>query len=104
MSNHTQGPWRQGFTLATNVTRRWTQEQWQQNEERERRLVFVNFTARDEGSGRKLIAACESEDDARLIAAAPELLDALKDLVDNGIGTESVKHARAAIAKAKEKE
>lgn len=40
-------------------------------------------------------------DNARLIAAAPELLEALEDLVNNGIGTQAVNRARAAIAKAR---
>ena len=42
----------------------------------------------------------ETRANARLIAAAPELLEALKDIVDNGIGTEAVKRARSVIAKA----
>lgn len=44
----------------------------------------------------------QCEANAQLIAAAPELLDALKLLVDNGgIGPESMfRYARAAIAKA----
>lgn len=73
MSAHTPGPWKQGYTLSTEVTRRWTAEQWAQNDARERRLVFANFTSKDQGSCRRLIAVCESEDDAPLIAAAPDL-------------------------------
>jgi hypothetical protein len=47
-----------------------------------------------------------SSDDARLIAAAPDLLEALKDMLDNhedactGYGEGAADKARAAIAKA----
>ena len=43
-------------------------------------MVFAEFTISDQGRGRRLVAAChESEADARLIAAAPDLLAALKE-------------------------
>lgn len=79
MSKHTQGPW-----AATS------------NDHPEQGVY---------GSGYRIAKMTGGEiqrdhANARLIAAAPELLEALKDLVNNGIGTEAVKHARAAIAKA----
>jgi hypothetical protein len=37
---------------------------------------------------------------ARLIAAAPDLLECLKDICENGYGMISVERGRAAIAKA----
>jgi len=102
---HTPGPWRQGFTLLTDATRRWTPEQWQQNNARERRLVFANFTSLDQGSSRKLVAVCESEADARLISAAPKLLFNLKRLCAIADGGDVVcwanewDNARAVISK-----
>lgn len=43
----------------------------------------------------------ERDANARLIAAAPELLEALQDLVDTGfVGGPQLKRAQAAIAKA----
>ena len=58
---------------------------------------------RDCGSGysRNYEHHGSGEADARLIAAAPELLEALQDLVDTGfVGGPQLKRAQAAIAKA----
>lgn len=69
-AQHTQGRLKQGYTLATPQTRQWTGEQWEQNEAREKCLVFADFTPLDEGRGRKLVAACRQgpEDARRLVA------------------------------------
>jgi hypothetical protein len=60
-------------------------------------------------AGNRVVAQCDREDEARLIAAAPELLAALQPFVSFNsseewieltVRTESVTRARAAIAKA----
>lgn len=105
-TKHTPGPWSQGRTLRTNQTQQWTPEQWQVNQAIERRLVFYRFTSADEGRSRILVAQCDREEDAHLIAAAPELLEALKGLVAwaddlrREDPAEDLRKARAAIAKA----
>lgn len=76
-SAHTAGPWRQGVTLPTPQTRRWTADQISENNQRERKLVFANFSAIDSGRSRQLIAEFEREEDARFASAAPDLLDAV---------------------------
>lgn len=53
-------------------------------------------------SGPHLVALTFSEGDARLIAAAPELLAALQEVVNNPTRQGSYVQARAAIAKATE--
>ena len=111
MSAHTPGPWTQGRTLLTPQTRDWPEERWVENDKFERRMVFANFSSVDRGIGRVRIAVCESAEDARLIAAAPELLEALIDVVaiaqldkwDQAVsGRQSfLWNAKVAIAKAK---
>lgn len=81
MSKHTPGPWRQGFTLITNTTKRWSAKQFADNQQREQRSVYANFNADDQGRSRKLIAVFESQDDAAFAALAPELLNALRCFV-----------------------
>ena len=75
--SYTPGPWSQGRTLMTSQTRRWSAAELTENDLVERRMVFANFLALDDGRSRRRVAVCESEADARLIAAAPELYEAL---------------------------
>ena len=91
MSNHTMGPWFCPTPLHGTF--------------------YVE--ARIDGGMLQEVASCgptaepsQQAANARLLAAAPELLEALKVLVENGgIGPEQMFHdARAAIAKATGKE
>lgn len=74
---HTHGPWSQGITLETEQTRRWTSEQIEENDRRERRMVFANFSPLDEGRSRIRIAICEREEDARRIVACVNACEGL---------------------------
>lgn len=76
-SSSTPGPWSQGVLLSTATTRRWSREVREQVQFDERLRVFSNFRAEDEGRGRKLVAVFERPEDAKLGAAAPELLEAV---------------------------
>jgi hypothetical protein len=72
--SHTKGRVAQGFTIPTDQTRRWSSDEWQRNEERERCLVFSG----EPGRFRQLIASChQSKDDARRIAACWNACDGL---------------------------
>ncbi len=71
-------PWRQGFVLFTNGTKRWSDEQMKENNEHEGRIVFSNFTEADQGRSRKRVCVCETKEDAALIAAAPNMLRLLQ--------------------------
>ena len=82
MSAHTPGPWRTGVTLATAQTVRWSAEEIAANDAREKCRVYANFSTRDEGRGRKLVAVCQNKEDAQLVEAAPDLLKELKSMVE----------------------
>ena len=75
----TPGPWCQGRTLVTQQTRRWPKERLDENDAHERRRVFAYFSLVDEGRGREMVAECRDEANARLIAKAPEMYEALKN-------------------------
>ncbi len=66
---HTPEPWSQGLVLDTDTTRRWSRSEIGRANEQERRMVFANFTASDEGESRVRVAICESPEDARRIVA-----------------------------------
>lgn len=66
---HAKEPWQQGRLLSTATTRKWTEAERQEGDERERRTVFSGFTATDEGRSRKRVATCDDEHDACRIVA-----------------------------------
>lgn len=83
------------------MTSKWSA--WQKNDRLQRYdIVCVS----DQGRGKTIVAEnVRTVEQARLIAAAPELLDALKDLANCGAEAwgedrPCVVYARAAIAKA----
>jgi hypothetical protein len=110
MTKHTPGPWLRGITLATRRTLRWPKSQWKGNDAIEQTMIFSSFKMEDEGKSRQLVATLnplhpDYEANARLIAAAPELLKAakagLRYMERSGIGkTSHATNLRAAIAKA----
>ena len=74
----TKGEWKIGQTLSTRTTRSWTEQEISRSNEVENKMVFVNFNTLDEGRGRRLIAKCETKEDAKLIAAAPNMIEAIQ--------------------------
>jgi hypothetical protein len=90
--------WQRGRTLITPVTRKWTPEQFAQNDLYERTIVFSDFTNIDAGRSRKQVCSLntshpEFEQNAKLIENAPAMLSqlhvCLQLLIDQG-GHESV--------------
>lgn len=78
----TKGPWKQGATLTTAQTRRWSAAQMQANDAVEKQRVFANFNFGDEGRSRVFIAETHAEANARLIAIAPDLAARVLELED----------------------
>ena len=103
MKAYTEGPWTQGRTLLTGQTSQWTEEQWNQNEAIENRMVFANFSNVDKGISRVRVATCETKYDAMLIAAAPDLYEALSELMgySDDFYPADCEMAKAALAKAR---
>ncbi|MEO7469799.1 MAG: hypothetical protein ABIV36_22550 [Sphingobium limneticum] len=117
-AKHTRGPWRQGTLLLTPMTRRWSDADREIMDNRERLMVFANFSPHDEGKSRLFIGQFHTPEDARLASAAPELLDAVNELLPSNLGSlhsddfdedlvipvdmtvREIRNARAAIAKA----
>lgn len=92
MSKHTPGPWEVGFYLTTEAFRAIMEHRAVMRPDGA--LLCVTGPSGD----------ADSDADARLMAASPKLLEALKGLVacSHGEGVECVhyKRAHAAIAKA----
>ena len=102
MEAHTPGPWQQGRLLETPTTRKFSDDMRKQYDAEERRMVFANFSPVDEGRGRRRVAVCDSAEDARLIAAAPDLLAICKEFATCGMRTANdprFERLDAAIAK-----
>jgi hypothetical protein len=79
---NTPGPWFQGITLMTAQTKRWSAAELAENDRKEKRMIFANFSAiqtmRDQGRGRVRVAIFENEEDAQLAAQAPAMLARLQ--------------------------
>jgi hypothetical protein len=89
MGEWTKEPWQQGRLLSTQGTRRLdktTRAQW---DKEERKRVFANFSAQDEGRSRSFIAAFQSEGDAVRAIACVNALTGIEDpaaLMDEALG------------------
>lgn len=85
-AKHTPGPWTQG-TSAIGITCVWLDGLTEQEHKMGQSHTWID---------------CETESNARLIAAAPDLLDALQVMLDAAQHdiTQECDIARAAIAKA----
>jgi hypothetical protein len=93
---HTPGPWEADFETYPIMVRSQS-ETW----------PLVDELGNEEGRAGVFIANTgDNKANARLIAAAPDLLEALKDMLDNhedactGYGEGAADKARSAIAKA----
>ena len=89
MSKHTPGPWKYGAELSSRTG------EW-----------LISFDAGNRGRGIGIAetrpGSGQEEANARLIAAAPELLEALEELLaETRINGAFADKARAAIAKAR---
>jgi hypothetical protein len=69
MNEYPKEPWSQGAVLSTPITRKFHTEVLAEYEAREKRSIFANFSAVDEGRSRVLIAVCQHEESARRIVA-----------------------------------
>ena len=88
MSKHTPGPWQIGKNFGSVVC--------------DTPVPGIRGSDDTEYYGGHLIAESVTEANARLIAAAPELLEALQDMVSDhaSLSAATLAFARAAIAKA----
>lgn len=97
MSKHTPGPWKVGAKFDTgSASTSGVEISDIENSE----TVAVAVEGNDSGG---IYAYQEVMANARLIAAAPELLDALKELVDRYPNNVGITKAKAALAKAEGK-
>ena len=56
----TDGNYKIGYTLCTDQTRKWSDEQINANNDHEHRMIFVNFEPDDQGRSRVMIAKCDT--------------------------------------------
>lgn len=105
-AQHTPGRLTQGYTLATPQTRQWSGQQWEQNEAREKCLVFADFTSIDLGRSRKLVAQChQGPEDARRLAACWNACEGLPtDLLENITMMGDTLHSRFRLREQTERE
>ena len=74
---HTATPWQQGRLLSTSTVRQQSKDWIDNADATERRRVFANFRASDEGRSRVSVAVCERPEDADLIVRAVNSFDEL---------------------------
>lgn len=81
--NHTPEPWQQGRLLDTPQTLRWTKEERERTDAFERRLLFANFTAADQGKSRERVAEFRKAEDAVRVYYC---VNAMAGVSDNVLG------------------
>ncbi len=91
----TQGEYKQGRLLSTNITRSWPKEEKDRIDAIERKMVFTNFKQLDGGRSRNLICTAEKEEDAKAICSA------INNTYQKGINPEAVEVMNQAINHAK---
>lgn len=74
----TPGEWSQGRLLNTSITNQWNDEERKRAHSAERLLVVANFNGEDEGRSRKRVVICNCPEDAQLIAASKQMMEALQ--------------------------
>lgn len=62
--------WQQGILLRTRATNHYSQEQWEKGDVQEKRRIFCDFTAMDEGRSRTFIMECPDPDIAKAVVEA----------------------------------
>lgn len=92
----TDGNYKIGYTMCTEQTRKWTDEQINANNDQEHRMIFVDFEPDDQGKGRRLIAKCDTTGQAINVMTAIRTtrLDArfeLADLIHKLVSTHELK-------------
>lgn len=73
---------RQGETLITTTTKRWTYEQIEANDKIEQLIIYTDFSDKDEGRSRNRLCVLNEYhpnlgDYKKLLLAAPDLLRAI---------------------------
>ncbi len=69
MITHKNRRWKIGQTLITPVTKDWSSEEMDRNNEIENRSVYENFNSHDQGRSRKLICVCETKQQAEAVVS-----------------------------------
>jgi hypothetical protein len=77
---------RRGTTLLTPITKKWSKEEMERNEETESRMIFTDFSFEDSGRSRKLVCTMnvnhpDYREYRKLIEHSTDLLKVLKDIV-----------------------
>ena len=80
---HTALPFSTGRTLNTYQTLKWSEKERADNDRHEAVRVFAHFTAEDQGRSRKLVAHCETPEDAAFIVQACNAYDDLVAALEN---------------------
>jgi hypothetical protein len=88
MTNHTPAPWHIEFAMAQGGEAHHVCDSRDMSE----LSIIATVHFHDDEDG-------ETKANARLISAAPELLNVLKDIAEYGLSTRNIKEAKSIIAK-----